>query len=208
MPRKHGGQDAHDDAQDDPDETPLRARARSSPVRPPSTCGTTFAPRFTNDVRSREMKSFFIISPYWTGMRLVEAEVLAHRRERLLVRVAPGDAGRRVDAGSREEDQEDEDADREHDEHRRDEPAGDEARASAAGPVLGARVERVTDAVAENVQREHRDRDRDAGSDRDQRSGVEQPLAVQDDRPPARFRAAERRSRGTTARPRSASRAR
>ena len=27
------------------------------------TCGITFAPRFTYDVRSREMKSFFIISP-------------------------------------------------------------------------------------------------------------------------------------------------
>ena len=33
-----------------------------------TTCGITFAPRLTNDVRSRVMKSFFIISAYWTGI--------------------------------------------------------------------------------------------------------------------------------------------
>ena len=32
------------------------------------TCGITFAPRLTNDVRSREMNSFFIISAYCTGI--------------------------------------------------------------------------------------------------------------------------------------------
>jgi hypothetical protein len=32
------------------------------------TCGTTLAPRFTNEVRSRVTNSFFIISAYWTGI--------------------------------------------------------------------------------------------------------------------------------------------
>ena len=42
------------------------------------TCGITFAPRLTNDVRSRVMKSFFIISAYCTGIGLVEPEVVPH----------------------------------------------------------------------------------------------------------------------------------
>ena len=33
-------------------------------------CGITSAPRFTNEVRSRVTKSFFIISPYCTGKGL------------------------------------------------------------------------------------------------------------------------------------------
>ena len=33
-------------------------------------CGITFAPRFTNEVRSRVTNSFFIISPYCTGKGL------------------------------------------------------------------------------------------------------------------------------------------
>ena len=122
-----------------------------------STCGTTFAPRFTNDVRSRVMNSFFIMQRVLDRHRPVEAEVVAHRLQRLLVGVAPGDARRRVDAGRGEEDQEDEHADREQHEHHRDQPRGDEAQHQALASVLRARVERVADAVAEHVQRKHGD---------------------------------------------------
>ena len=45
-----------------------------------TTCGMTFAPRFTNDVRSREMKSRFIISAYWTGMGLSSPKSLLTSR--------------------------------------------------------------------------------------------------------------------------------
>ena len=91
------------------------------------TCGITFAPRFTNEVRSRVTNSFFIITAYWTGSGLSSPKSLRTACERLLVGVASGDAGGRVDARGREEDQEDEHADREEHEHRRDEPPGDEA---------------------------------------------------------------------------------
>ncbi len=60
-------------------------------------CGITGLPRLTNDVRSRVMKSFFIISPYWMGERPVEPEVVPHGGERRRIGVAPGDARGRVD---------------------------------------------------------------------------------------------------------------
>ena len=88
------------------------------------------APRFTNEVRSRVTKSFFIISVL-DRHRPVEPEVLAHLPQRLLVGVAAGDPRGRVDAGRGEEDQEHEHADREQDEHHRDEPAEDEAQHQA-----------------------------------------------------------------------------
>ena len=70
-----------------------------------SICGITRLPRLTNEVRSRVMKSFFIISPYWIGQRAVEPELVLHGGERRRVGVAAGDARRRVDARGREEDQ-------------------------------------------------------------------------------------------------------
>src|SRR6266487_7052556 len=51
-------------------------------------------------------------------------------------------------------------------------------------PQLGARVEGVTDAVSQDVQRQHREHDHDPGRDRDPRPRVEQALAVVDDAPP------------------------
>src|SRR5437773_804125 len=53
---------------------------------------------------------------------------------------------------------------------------------------LGAGVERVADAVAEQVQREHGEHDEDPGHDRHQRPRVEQRLPVVDDRAPTRLR--------------------
>src|SRR6188474_3848583 len=47
---------------------------------------------------------------------------------------------------------------------------------------LGPRVEGVADAVAEHVQRQHGEYDHDPRRDRDPRPGVEQVLAVADDR--------------------------
>jgi hypothetical protein len=53
--------------------------------------------------------------------------------------------------------------------------------------VLGARVERIADAVAEHVERQDGDRDRDTGCKRDGRPRIEQALAVEDDRPQLAF---------------------
>ena len=70
------------------------------------TCGITFAPRFTYDVRSRVMKSFFIISAYCTGSGRSSPKSCRTALQRLLVGVAAGDARGRVDPGRREEDEE------------------------------------------------------------------------------------------------------
>ena len=120
-------------------------------------CGITFAPRFTYDVRSRVMKSFFIISAYWTGSGWSSPKSCRTCLQRLLVGVASGDARRGVDARRREEDEERQHADREEHEHHRDEPADDEAQHQSPPRELGARIERVAHAVAEHVQREHGD---------------------------------------------------
>src|SRR4249919_3743366 len=56
------------------------------------------------------------------------------------------------------------------------------ANAYAPTRSLGERVERVADAVAEHVQRQHGEHDHDAGRDRDPRAGVEEMVAVVDDR--------------------------
>ena len=78
------------------------------------TAGTTFQPRLTKEVRSPVMKIFFIMVRYWTYMRLIEAEALAHGFENFGRGIAPGDASGRVGAGRREEDQEHQHADAEH----------------------------------------------------------------------------------------------
>ena len=70
-----------------------------------------------NDVRSREMKSLFIISAYCTGSGLSSPKSRATRRS-VTGRRSSGDSRSRIGAGRREEDQEDEDADREHHEER------------------------------------------------------------------------------------------
>src|SRR4029077_16851742 len=55
-------------------------------------------------------------------------------------------------------------------------------------PDLGARVERVTQPVTEDVEREHRQDDRDAGDDREPRCSRDPVLSVGDQRPPGRIR--------------------
>src|SRR5215210_3875155 len=55
-------------------------------------------------------------------------------------------------------------------------------------PDLGPRVEGVTQAVAEHVQREHREHDRDTRDDREPGCGDDPRLAVGDQRPPGRVR--------------------
>src|SRR6202044_2828623 len=50
---------------------------------------------------------------------------------------------------------------------------------------LGPRVERVADAIAQDVQRQHGQHDHDARREGDPGPGVEQLLAVADDRTPA-----------------------
>src|SRR3954452_13436816 len=55
-------------------------------------------------------------------------------------------------------------------------------------PQLGPRIERIANAVAEHVQREHGDRDRNSRCERDGRTCVEQLLPVEDDRAPTRVR--------------------
>ena len=67
-------------------------------------------------------------------------------------------------------------------------PTHDEAQHQRAPPHLCAWVERVTDPVAEHVEREHRERDRKAGRERNRRAGADQLVSVLDDRPPARVR--------------------
>src|SRR6266705_6035006 len=54
-------------------------------------------------------------------------------------------------------------------------------RPSSLHPQLGARIEGVPHAVAENVHGQHREHDHDPGRDRHPWPGVEQPLAVADD---------------------------
>ena len=127
-------------------------------------CGTTFAPRLTNEVRSRLQKSFFIMIAYCTGFGAVEAEVVAHLLQRLLARVAAGDARCRVDPGRREEDQEHEHAEREHHEDGREQAADDERDHRRPHPQPRARIERVAHAVAEHVEAEHGRGDREPGA--------------------------------------------
>src|SRR5262249_15551437 len=55
-------------------------------------------------------------------------------------------------------------------------------------PQLCPRVERVPDPVAEHVQRQHGQDDHDARRERNPRPGIQQLLAVVDDRPPADIR--------------------
>ena len=105
VPRKTAASEPHPDAEHDPD----HRRAEHEPERHRRglvTCGITFAPRLTNDVRSRVMKSFFIISAYWTGIGRSSPKSLRTARSVGLVGVPAGDARRRVDARRREEDQE------------------------------------------------------------------------------------------------------
>src|SRR5262252_3232621 len=64
-------------------------------------------------------------------------------------------------------------------------PAPACSRASLPHPQLRPGIERVADAVAEHVERQHRQHDQDAGRDRYPRSGVEELLAVVDERAPA-----------------------
>src|SRR5262245_13581980 len=148
--------------------------------------GTTFAPRFTNDVRSRVTKSLSIIFTYWTGIGRSRPKSLRTSRSvcwsalRPAIRAAgsaPGVAKKMRKTStlianstvtsftSRR---------------------ATKATISAGDAELRARVERVAHAVAEDVQREHRERDRDPGRERDRGPRVEELLTVVDDRAPAR----------------------
>ena len=100
----------------------------------PVTCGITFTPRLTNDVRSREMNSFFIMIAYWTGRGRSSPKSCFTAASVSGVGVAAGDPGGGVDAGRGEEDQVDQHADREHHEDHREEPA-DEERGHGAFPA-------------------------------------------------------------------------
>ncbi len=133
------------------------------------TCGMTFAPRFTNDVRSRVMNSFFIISAYWTGSGLSSPKSWRTWRSvcwsalRPAMRAAGSTPGvakkmrnvRTLIAKSTKTIETSRRATK---------------RSISRPPQLRARVERVADAVAEHVQRQHGDRDRDAGRERDRRA--------------------------------------
>ncbi len=67
--------------------------------------------------------------------------------------------------------------------------AQEEGEHQAPAPAQpGARVERLADAVAEQVEQHGGQRDRDARGDRHHGPGVEQPEPVVDDRPPAGLR--------------------
>src|SRR5262249_7960270 len=58
----------------------------------------------------------------------------------------------------------------------------------ALHPQLGPRVQGIPDAVAEHVQRQHREQDHETRGDRHPRPGVHQVRAVLDDRSPADVR--------------------
>ncbi len=76
-------------------------------------CGMTFWPRFWNEVRSKVISSFFIISPYCTYKGRSKPKSWRNRRKNLRRGIAAGDPRRGIGAGGPEEDQED-DADPEH----------------------------------------------------------------------------------------------
>ena len=158
-------------------------------------CGITGVPRLTNDVRSRVMKSFFIINPYWIGQRAVEPELVLHGGERRRGGVAAGDARRRVDARGREEDHVRQQADREQHEDHRDRDGGRRRRTSAAHDRSLARGSRASRSPSPNTFRVSTTSTiAMPGAIDDPRPRVQHVLAVADDRAPARLRAAARRS--------------
>ena len=112
----------------------------------------------------------------------------------------------RVDARRLEEDQEHEHRDHEHHQQRPQQAADDEGGTiSLPDAQLGAGIEGITDPVAEHVQRQHGQHDHDPRGDRHPRPGVEQVLAVADDRAPAGVRRLDAHRRGTRAPTRSGS---
>ena len=120
--------------------------------------------------------------------RLVEAPLLPDVLDVLRRRVLAGHPLGRVAARDQDEDDEDEQADGEQHRDHADQAADDEGEHLVLDPHLRARVEGVAQAVAEEVQREHRQHDRDPGDEREPRSRLDLVLAARDHVAPRRVR--------------------
>ena len=184
LPRSHGGHDADDDAEDHPDH------------------GGAKDQREGDRHRLQHCGDDLLAAVHEGGEILRDEEVLHHQR--ILHRqgrsrpklwrtaasvcgrgAAAGDARGGVGAGRGEEDQEHQDADA-RTARRAFAQSGGGGRDHRLRPLqLGARIERLAHAVAEQVERDNGDHDGNAGRDGHHRAGVEQAFAIVDDRAPA-----------------------
>src|SRR5579872_6098437 len=154
----------------------------------PMISGTTTSPRFTKEVRSWSMKSRRIITAYWMGSGLSRPKLAltAASTSGEALRPAMREAGSAPGVAKKIR------------KTRMLMPSMTKIiwakrrmsrlTIGSADSELGARVERVAQAVAQDVEGQHRQHDGDAGRDRDPGPGIDQILAVLDDRAPARIR--------------------
>ena len=140
--------------------------------------GTTFWPRLTKEVRSRVTKRRFIITAYWTGSgrsrpkSLRTAARVSGEALRPAMRAAGSEPG--VAKKIRNTSTLMPNITNSIWPSRREDGAG---HGRQRDPDLGARVERVAHAVAQDVEREHGQHDGDAGRQRHPGPGVEQRSA-------------------------------